>query len=82
MESVNVTSARANLFKLVKIAIDSSEPINITSKDGDVVMLSKEDFESMQETLYLLSNKGLVKDAVSMKSAPDEDFVERDDLPW
>ena len=54
------TQARANLFNLIDEASNSHEPIYIKGKRNDVVMISKEDYESIQETLYLYSTPGLV----------------------
>ncbi len=82
MESINITSARNNLFNIAKDTLESHEPITITTKVGDVVMMSKEDYDAIQETIYLLSNKGLVQDAQRLRNASDEEFGTRDDLPW
>jgi prevent-host-death family protein len=59
MEIVNASSARANLFRLVEQVNQDHIPRMITSKKGDAV-LSKEDWDSLQETLYLQSIPGLV----------------------
>lgn len=82
MESINITNARNNLFNIAKSTLESHEPITVTTKVGDVVIMSKEDFESIQETLYLLSNKGLAREAMHLKNAPDSEFGTRDELPW
>lgn len=82
METTNITNARANLFKLAQAAVESHEPITLTSKSGDVVLISKEDYDAMQETLYLQTNKGLAKDIKRLNDASDDEFVSRDDLQW
>ncbi len=82
MESINITNARNNLFNIAKVAVESHEPITVTTKAGDVVIMSKEDFDAIQETLYLLTNKGLTRGAARLKNAPDAEFGSRDDLPW
>ena len=82
LKIVNVTNARANLVQLVKATIESHDPFTVTSKEGDVVVMSKDDYESIQETLYLLTNKGLAEEVIKAKKDPDGDFVVRDDLPW
>ena len=55
MSIVNSTTARNNFFKLIEEAITTHEPIYITGKTGNVVVLSEEDYRSIQETLYLCS---------------------------
>jgi len=55
------TQARAKLFNLIDETNQTSEPIYIKGKRSDAVILSKEDYESVQETLYLHSMPGLVE---------------------
>ncbi|MBN1480577.1 type II toxin-antitoxin system Phd/YefM family antitoxin [candidate division KSB1 bacterium] len=59
MRSIAITQARANLYKLVDDAIDSSEPIHITGKRGNSVLISELDWRSINETIYLLSIPGM-----------------------
>lgn len=59
MPTINSTTARNNFFKVMEEAIDSHEPIIITGKKGNVVMVSEEDWCSIQETLYLCSIPGM-----------------------
>ena len=47
---------RANFKDAIESVTDRHEPLLITSKSGDVVMMSKSDFDSMQETMHLLSS--------------------------
>jgi len=61
MTSVSATKARENLYQLVKKTIKGHIPVKITSKSGDVVMISEEDYESLLETLELLSTPGMLK---------------------
>jgi len=61
MTSMTASQARQNLFSLLKKSIKGHMPIQITSKSGDVVLLSKEDYESLIETLELLSIPGMRK---------------------
>jgi prevent-host-death family protein len=70
MEIVNASTARANLFGLVEQVNQDHVPRIITSKKGDAVLLSKEDWDSLQETLYLQSISGLVE---AVKQAELED---------
>ena len=59
--TVSVHQFRANLKQYVDDAIDSHEPLMVSRKNGeDFVVLSAEDYEREQETLYILSNKSLM----------------------
>lgn len=59
MTSLPVTQARAQLYQLLDDAAESHEPIQITGKRGNAVLISEEDWRSIQETLYLLSIPGM-----------------------
>ncbi len=56
MTIINATTARKRFFKLMEEVRETHEPVYITGKSGNVVMLSDEDYRSIQETLYLSSN--------------------------
>ena len=53
--TITATKARSNLYKLIDDAASSHEPIEITGKRGNAVLVSEDDWRSIQETLYLLS---------------------------
>lgn len=55
MAILNATEARTNLYRLMEQVADSHEPITITGKNANSVLVSEEDWLSIQETLYLLS---------------------------
>ena len=59
MRTINVTKARANLYKLLIEASESHEPIQIMGKKSNAILVSEEDWRSIQETLYLLSIPGM-----------------------
>ncbi len=58
MAGINATKARKEFFELIKDTIKKHEVIHIHHRDGDVVMMSEEEYESLQETLELLSVPG------------------------
>jgi antitoxin YefM len=59
MITIKATEARAKLFKLLDRAAKSHEPIRITGERSNAVLISEEDWRSIQETLYLLSIPGM-----------------------
>jgi prevent-host-death family protein len=59
MATITATEARAKLYRLIDEAAESHEPVRITGKRNNAVLLSEEDWESIQETLYLLSIPGM-----------------------
>jgi antitoxin YefM len=61
MKTITATEARRELFRLLKRSVRGHQQFHITHKDGDAVLLSQDDYESLLETLELLSTPGLLK---------------------
>jgi prevent-host-death family protein len=59
MNTLTASEARANLYRLLDQASETHQPITITGKRNSAVLISSEDWESIQETLYLLSVPGM-----------------------
>jgi antitoxin YefM len=59
MTSIPVTKARSQLYQLVDAAAAAHEPVQITGKRANAVLVSEEDWRSIQETLYLLAIPGM-----------------------
>ena len=59
MTSIPVTQARAQLYQLVDEASVHHEPVHIAGKRSSAVLVSEDDWRSIQETLYLLSIPGM-----------------------
>jgi prevent-host-death family protein len=59
MTSMTATQARAALYKLLDQAADTHEPIQITGKRSNGILVAEDDWRSIQETLYLLSIPGM-----------------------
>lgn len=55
MTTLTVSKARAILYKLLDKTAISHEPIQITGKRNNAVLVSEEDWRAINETLYLLS---------------------------
>lgn len=52
--TISASEARRDLFPLIKRVNDDHEPVRISSRGGDAVLMSAEDYESWQETVHLL----------------------------
>ena len=59
MTTLTASEARAKLYKLLDEAAQSHEPIQITGKRNNAVLIAEEDWRAIKETLYLLSIAGM-----------------------
>ncbi|MEO4049402.1 type II toxin-antitoxin system Phd/YefM family antitoxin [Pseudomonas sp. CAU 1711] len=59
MQVLTASEARTNLYRLMDQSAESHQPIMISGKRTNSVLLSAEDWEAIQETLYLLSIPGM-----------------------
>ena len=56
MELKSISTFRSNIFNYVKMVIGDNNPIKVKSKSGNVVIISEEDYNAMQETFHLLKS--------------------------
>ncbi len=80
MTTLTATQARANLFKLLDQAAESHEPIQITGRRQNAVLVSEDDFRAMQETLYVLSVPGMKESLLKAKRASLKSYSKK--RPW
>lgn len=59
MTTITATEARKRLYQLLAELSESHEPVGITAKRGNAVLVSEEDWRAIQETLHLLSVPGM-----------------------
>ncbi len=52
--AITASEARKNLFSLIEKVNDDRTPTEIVSRRGTAVLLSKDDFDALEETAYLL----------------------------
>ena len=78
MTNVNATTARANFFQIANRVVKLNDVVNVTTKDGNFVMLNEEEYNGMIETIYLMNSPETFKQIAEAKEAPDSEFVEVD----
>lgn len=59
MTTISATEARARMFRLIDEISSSHQPVTITGRRVNAVLVSEEDWRAIQETLYLLSIPGM-----------------------
>lgn len=83
MDAINITQARANLFKLVSFVNKNSEPVTLTNNKGkNAVLISEDDWNALQETLYLNSQKGMRESLEKGMKTPLEECVPENQVKW
>lgn len=70
MQTLSASEARANLYRLMDQAAESHQPITIAGKRHDAVLLAAEDWQAIQETLYLLAVPGMRESIKEGRAAP------------
>ena len=66
--TLTATEARQQFYQLLRKSVQGHVPVKITSKNGDAVILSEEDYEGLLETLELLSVPGMRKSVREAKA--------------
>jgi len=80
MNVLNATEARAKLYSLIDEATITHQPIVITGKRSNAVLVSEEDWNAISETLHLLSIPGMRE---SIREGLDQDLSESSqELDW
>lgn len=82
MSAINITNARKELYNLVEEVNLYSEPTLIVSKKGTAVLVSENDWNAIQETVYLNSIPGMVESIKKGMETPIEDCVSEEDVEW
>lgn len=80
MTTITATNARKQLYRLLDDVAESHEPVLITGRRADAVLLSQSDWRSIQETLYLLSIPGMGKSLIRGLKTPIEKCSE--EIKW
>ncbi len=80
MPTLNATEARSKLYRLIDEAANSHEPIIIKGKRGNAVLISEDDWRSIQETIYLLNVPGMRESIREGLATPVEECTQ--ELEW
>lgn len=80
MPIFTATEARSSLYRLIDQTLSSHEPIIITGKRGNAVLISEEDWRSIQETMFLLNIPGMRESIREGLATPIEECNEN--LDW
>lgn len=80
MINLNISNARDELYKLASSCIKYNDIVNISTKEGNVILLSEDDYNSLIESLYLAGVKGVYEDIEEAVKTPTSEFSK--EPPW
>lgn len=80
MHTVTATAARSDLYRLIDKTLAEHEPVHITGKRGNAVLISESDWRAIQETLHLVSIPGMRESIRAGMSESVEDCTREIDL--
>ncbi len=70
MTTLKASDARTKLYRLIDLAASSHEPVMITGKRNNAILVSEDDWRSIEETLFLLSVPGMRESIVDGLNTP------------
>lgn len=82
MLNANVTTFRKNVFSMLEQTVRYNETLNISTKDGNAIILSEDDYRSLMETVNLLSIPGMRDKLLEAKAEPLTDSVPESEVEW
>lgn len=82
MTNTNITNFRQNIFEYINQAIEFNDVINVNTKNGNAIILSESDYNSLIETLYLSNQERVRNEILEAKNASLSDCVSADVVEW
>lgn len=83
MNAINATQARANLFKLLNYVNENSQPVTLTNAKGkNAVLIGEDDWNAIQQTIYLNSIPGMVDSLLEGKKTSWTECLSEQDVEW
>jgi antitoxin YefM len=74
MTTMSATEARKQLYKLLDDVAQSHEPVQITGRRGNAVLVSEDDWRAVQETLYPVSIPGMRESILEGLATPVDEL--------
>ena len=82
MLNTNITNFRKNIFNLLEQTIKYNEPVNISTKEGNAVVISEEDYNGLMETVYLSSIPEQREKIIEGLNTPIDDCLQENEVEW
>ena len=82
MINTNVTHFRKNVSTLLEQTLKFNEPIHISTRDGNVVVLSEDDYRGILETLEMNADPVMKQKLLAGKAAPLSECIPESEVEW
>jgi PHD/YefM family antitoxin component YafN of YafNO toxin-antitoxin module len=82
MLNTNITNFRKNIFGLLEQTIKYNEPVNVSTKEGNAVIISEEDYNSLMETVYLSAIPEQREKIIEGLDTPLEECLPENEVEW
>lgn len=80
MKTITATAARSDLYRVIDSTLSDREPVQITGKRGNAVLVAESDWRAIQETLHLVSIPGMRDSILAGMAESIEDCSREIDL--
>lgn len=82
MMNTNITNFRRNIFTFLEQTIKYNEPVNISTKAGNAVVISEEDYNGLMETVYLSSIPQQREKIIDGLNTPLDECLPENEVEW
>ena len=82
MLNTNITNFRKNIYGMLEQTIKYNEPVNVSTKDGNAVVISEADYNSLVESLYLSSIPQVRTEIVEGLNTPLSECLPESEVSW
>lgn len=82
MINTNVTHFRKNVSMLLEQTLKFNEPIHVSTRNGNVVVLSEDDYRGILETLEMNANPVMKQKLLEGKDTPLSECIPESEVEW
>ena len=82
MLNTNIANFRENICSLLEQTIKFNEPVSISTKDGNAIVISEEDYNGLMETLYFPSVPEMKEKIIEGLRTPLDECLPENEVQW
>ena len=83
MEVVNLNNLQLDTLQSLNTEVIKFNSVyNITSEQGEIIVISREEYENLKEMQYFYNHPQLIQELKTARNSPEEDFINEEDFEW